>query len=525
MTLLIRNVTIVGGAREFPEPVDVFVSGERISAIGHFPNKKADEVLDGGGAYLSPGFIDVNTDSDHYLTLFDHPEQEDFLKQGVTTIFGGMCGSSLAPLLYGSLESIGKWADPDRVNVNWHTMGEFLRVLDRSPLGVNFGTLAGHATVRRAIAGESLRILTKNELGVLARTLRAALQEGGFGTSTGLAYVHARETPYAELKLVADIAKGAGGVYATHLRNMGKGVVASIDETIRLAQETGAKTLVSHFVPLVGAEKEYEAALAAMEALPAGPGGIDIDFDAYPSANTLLPIYTFLPVWAQNGGVAVMLANVEDEWFAKRVREGLPPLDEERFIVAQAPGNDFLVGKSLAQLKKIYEVADGRDALIRLMRTMRMRGGILYRNIAARLTKRALASSRSFVASNAPSFAEAPFRGKQLKSDRTTRTFPDFLALVEKERLMPLKDAVAKLTAKPAAKFGLRERGTIAEGNFADLACFRDGEIRFTVVNGAVAMKGGECTGARAGRALRHRPATAKAAPENVRRAAAAAVK
>jgi N-acyl-D-aspartate/D-glutamate deacylase len=502
MTLLIRNVEVLGGEREFPGPVDVFVSGERISAIGNFPNKKADTVLDGQGAYLSPGFIDANTDSDHYLTLFDHPAQEDFLKQGVTTIFGGMCGSSLAPLLYGSLESIGKWTDPDRVNVNWHTMGEFLRVLDRAPLGVNFGTLAGHATVRRAIVGESLRELTKNELAVFLRTLRTALAEGGFGLSTGLAYVHARKTPHAELTALADLVKGFRGVYATHLRDMAKGVQRSVEETIALAKETGVKTLISHFVPIVGAEKEYEAALAAIEALPPE---MDFHFDIYPSANTLLPIYTFLPAWAQNGGVQVMLANVKDEWFAKRVKRDMPRLDEEHFLIAQAPHNDFLVGKSLKDVKEMYELHDGRDALVRLMITMGMRGGVLYRNVAGGLAKRAIASKRSFIASNAPSFAEAAFRGKQFKSERTTKTFVDFLAMVEREKIMPLAEAVAKLTAGPAAKFGLVQRGRIAEGNFADLTCFKGDEVRFTIVNGAVAVKGGEGTGARAGKALRHR--------------------
>src|SRR5271170_4196627 len=122
MTLLIKNVRVLGANRVIPLPVDVFVSDDKISAIGNFPDKKADQMLDGQGAYLSPGFIDVNTDSDHYLTLFDHPGQEDFLRQGVTTIFGGMCGSSLAPLLYGNLESFRKWTDTDRINVNWHTM-------------------------------------------------------------------------------------------------------------------------------------------------------------------------------------------------------------------------------------------------------------------------------------------------------------------------------------------------------------------------------------------------------------------
>ena len=84
MTLLIKNVRIVGGARDFPEPMDVFVSDDKISAIGNFPNKTSNETVDGQGAYLCPGFIDVNTDSDHYLTLFDYPSQEDFLRQGVT---------------------------------------------------------------------------------------------------------------------------------------------------------------------------------------------------------------------------------------------------------------------------------------------------------------------------------------------------------------------------------------------------------------------------------------------------------
>lgn len=511
MTLLIKNVQILGGARPFPDGADVFVNDDKISAIGNFPNKKADTVLEGQGAYLSPGFIDVNTDSDHYLTLFDHPGQEDFLKQGVTTIFGGMCGSSLAPLLYGSLESFSKWADPNRVNVNWHTMGELLKVIDRHPLAVNFGTLVGHATIRRAIVGEDSRDLTKNELGVFSRTLRAALAEGGFGLSTGLAYVHARDTSYSELRSFANIAKEFGGVYATHLRNMGEGVARAVDETIKLAKETEVKTLISHFVPVVGSEKEYETALAAIEALP---HDVDLHFDIYPSANSLLPIYTFLPLWAQNGGVAVMLANVKDEWFAARIKKEMPPLDEEHFVIAQAPGSDFLVGKSLKDVKEIYGMKDGREALVKLMVTMNMRGGILYRNLASNLSQRAMVSKRSFVASNAPSFAGGgggtatgpggPVRGKQLKSERTTSTFTDFLTLVTQKNLMPLEEAVAKITVKPAKLFNLPLRGVVAEGNFADLTCFKGSEIKFTVVNGKVAMQDGECKKVFAGKAFRH---------------------
>lgn len=502
MTLLIRDVQILGGTKEYADRMDVFVSDDKISAIGHFANKRADEVLDGLGAYLSPGFIDVNTDSDHYLTLFDHPGQEDFLRQGVTTIFGGTCGSSLAPLLYGGLESLGKWADPNKVNVNWHTVAEFLKVLDRRPLGVNFGTLAGHATIRRAILGEANRDLTKNELGVFARTLRAALQDGGFGFSTGLSYLHARKTPYAELKALADIVKGFNGIYATHLRDAQKGIATSVEETIKLAKETKIKTVISHFVPVVGFEAEYEKALAAINALPSE---IELRFDIYPSTSMLLPIYTFLPAWAQTGGVLTMLANVKDEWYAARIKKDMPQLDEEHFVIAQAPNNDFLVGKTLEDVRKIYNLHDGRDALIRLMITMNMRGGILYRNLSAPHAKKAIASKRSFIASNAPSFAEEPFRGKQFKSERTTSTFTHFLSLVERENIIPMNDAIAKLTSEPARMLNLPLRGTIAEGNIADLTCFKGNDVMFTVVSGKVAIENGEFKNVFAGKALRHR--------------------
>ena len=292
-------------------------------------------------------------------------------------------------------------------------------------------------------------------------------------------------------------------MYATHLRNPSKGIAASVEETINLAKETGVKTLVSHFVPVVGSEEEYETALAAIEALP---DDMDFHFDIYPSSSSLLPIYTFLPLWAQNGGVDVMLANVKDEWLAARIRKDMPHLDEEHFVIAQAPGNDFLVGKSLKEVKHMYGFTDGRDALIRLMVTMNMRGGVLYRNLASHLTKRAMASKRSFIASNAPSFTDSAAPGRQLKSERTTSTFTKFLAMVEQEHLMPLEEAITKITAAPAKKFDLALRGTVTEGNFADLVCFKSDEIKFTIVNGKVAMHNGACAQMFAGKVLRHKP-------------------
>jgi N-acyl-D-aspartate/D-glutamate deacylase len=501
MTLLIKNVQIVGGSRGTEGGSDVFVSDNKISAIGNFPNKRADTILDGQGAYLCPGFVDVNTGSDHYLTLFDNQSQEDSLRQGVTAIMGGMCGSSLAPLLYGSLESIQKWGDTDRVNVNWHTMAEFMKAMDRRPPAVNFGTLVGHSTIRRAIVGDALRDLTKNELNVFARTLEASLAEGAFGLSTGLGYVHARKTPFSELRTLAEIVKRSGAVYATHLRKDAAGIKESVEETIKLAKETGVSVLISHFAPVVGVEKEYEEALALIEDLPSD---IDLHFDVSPSASSLMPIYTFLPEWVQTGGLRLIEANINDEWLLPRIKKEIPPLDEENLIIAQAPGNEILVGRSLKEIREIYEVDDSRDALLRLMQALQLKGSVLYKNLNADLIARALASKRSLVASNAPSFGDRTSGIKHFKSDRTTSTFSSFLALAEERSMMPFEDAVKKITLAPANKFGITGRGAVAEGNFADLVCFRGGDVKFTVVNGRVAEKTAEFQNVFPGSILRH---------------------
>ncbi|MBI4085929.1 MAG: amidohydrolase family protein [Candidatus Liptonbacteria bacterium] len=516
MTLLIKNVQVLGSAQKLPERIDIFISGDKISAFGNFPTRGADEVIEGQGAYVSPGFIDVNTDSDHYLTLFDDPGQEDFLKQGVTTIIGGHCGSSLAPLLYGTLESIRKWADIDHANVNWNTMKELLDVLEKRPLGVNFATLVGHSTIRRALIGETFRNLTKNELGVLGETVKRALIEGGLGFSTGLGYTHGRATPYHEIKFLAEIVKNYGGVYATHLRKDGLELNESVDETLKILKEAGVKTLISHFAPHFGEEKEYEKALEKFDMLPPDA---DFHFDLYPYGATAAPLYTFLPVWAQNGNLETMNAALEDEWRRSKIIKEFPELREEDFVVAQAPKNEALVGLSLKKIKELYGTSDAKETLSKLMLSTKLRAVIFYKNINQDMLEKALRHPRSLIASNAASFSDGA-KEKVIIPEHATSTFTKFLSLVEQSNLMPLEEAIRKITLEPAKKFGLKNRGEIKEGNFADLVGFsspsqgygRTGvsgarpappadrradsygkniDIKFVVVNGRIALKDG----------------------------------
>ncbi len=500
MALLIRNVQILGGEREYPKPLDVFINDDKISAIGNLGAKKGDQTIDGQGMYLAPGFIDVNTDSDHYLTLFDHPAQEDFLKQGVTTILGGMCGSSLAPLLYGSLESIRKWTDPNKINVNWHSMAEFLAVLKAKPLGVNFGTMVGHSTIRRAISGDALRDLNKNELNVFGETLKRALQEGGLGLSTGLAYVHSFRTPPAEIKYLATIAKENGGIYATHLRKYGPEVCESIEETVKLAKEVGISSVVSHFQPLKGSETEYEAALAHLDALPKE---LNIYFDVYPSTVSMMPLYMFLPEWARNGGIETMSAHMRDEWMRSRIKKELPVVDLDAFTVAQAPGNEVFVGKTLRDIKNSFASPSAEDALSELMRATNLRANIFYKNGSEDLLMRFLKNPRSLIASNAPSVGES-LKPALLKPERSSNTFMKFLFLVLEQNLMPLPEAIRKITRMPAELYNLKGRGVVKEGNYADLVLMKGSEIKYVIVNGRLAVENGTFLKQFAGRPITH---------------------
>ena len=274
----------------------------------------------------------------------------------------------------------------------------------------------------------------------------------------------------------------------------------SIIEATRLLKEFDISILANHFVPTKNKSVEYEKALMAIENLS---DEANFHFDVCPFSTTLMPLHSFLPLWIQKDGQDSILPNIKDEWMFPRIVKDMPLIDEDNFVVAHAPGNDFLVGRTLRDIKEMYEVKDAREALLHFMVAMELRGAAFYKNIDEDLLRKAILSKRSLIASDAPSF-DAAKRGIQLKSERTTDTFLKFLSLVEKEGIMPLDAAIRKITQIPAQKFGLSGRGEIKEGNFADLVCFRDANVKFTVVNGRVAVKDGAFQNIFAGHALRH---------------------
>jgi len=498
MTLLIKNVYLIDGMGRAPAKADVLVKKDRIFAIGSFPYYQANQVIDGMGAYLAPGFIDINNDSDKYLTIFSNPSQKDLLLQGVTTIIGGQCGTSLAPLIYGSLGVIKNWSDINSINVNWGTVREFLNSLSRRVLGVNFGTLVGHSTIKRDLIGEDFRDLTKNEINVFKGILERALKEGAFGFSTGLSYQEGLGTSYEEIKSLLSVVSKYKALYATHLRDEKKGLLPSVNETINLANDLKIKTLISHFRPLIGYKKDYEQAL---KLISENLNVAEIYFDIYPFSTSTVAVSTFLPIWALRGGERNIKENLKNLAIREKIIGELPRFKGEEVLISYAPRHPYLVGKSLKEFSDNRNL-EVRNGLLALMELTDFQAVVFYKNISILGVKEAMRHSQAIIASNSAAFADD---FKVLKPDRALKTFPKFLEMAEKslQGLLPIEEAVKKITYLPAKILGLKNRGLIRDGNFADLTIFKDGKINTVLVNGKIAVRNGEFQNVLGGRVLK----------------------
>jgi len=486
-TTLIKNGLVYDGSGKQPEKKDILIKGEWIVGIGSFSKKDAQTVLDASGMDVYPGFIDINTTSDHYLTLFTEPFQEDFVRQGVTTIIGGNCGASLAPILNGSLNSIRRWGSPAHINLNWRSVAEFLKILKKRGLGVNFGTLVGHSTIRRALIGEDLRDLTQRELNAFKRILEKAFREGAFGFSTGLSFVHSKRTPYYEIKELAEIAGKWKRVYATHIRD-NENALASLEETLSIGREAEVNLEISHFLPIKNHDEDY---LKALELIEKESAQSHINFDVYPFEFSSVPAYSFLPKWAQDGDLEIMAAHVLNPHLRQRLLAHFRQFSGQEIIILHTNDSTlkFLEGITLKDFAERREISFGQGFL-KFMQLVKLKATLLYRNVDGKILNQFLASSPSIIASNSPGL-------------KNYSVFPKFLKLAAEGNLMPLSKALQKITSLPAQKYNIRKRGLIKDGYYADIAVSREGRIYHTIINGVSALREGNLEKKLAGKILK----------------------
>lgn len=518
--IIIKNGMIIDGTGAPMFQGDVGIKEDKISEIGNLQNESAEKVIDAGGLVVAPGFIDVDNHSDTYWQIFLDPELKSLLHQGITTIIGGNCGSSLAPLAsQRAIQSIQKWADIKKVSLNWMTMGDFLHTVEKLKLSVNFGTLIGHSTVRRGILPEGRSKMNLGEIKTAQNLLERAMKEGALGFSTGLVYTHAKEATQKEILAMARTVAKRQGIYVTHIRGEQHGLLSGVREAIETARLAGAKLHISHF-KAVG-DKNWELqdeALALMEQAKAG--GLDVTFDAYPYTLTGSVLYTFLPDWVSAGGKKQMLGRLKDLTLRTRILKEMKAseIGYSKMVVSVSGIGKELKRKKIVELARIQEKSV-EEAILDVLIASDGRVTITTEALNDDNVEKAIAHPFSMVASNGSGYGVEYKESGDLLHPRNFGAFPRVLRqFVREKNILSWEDAIHKMTGKPAQHFNLEKRGVLKKGNWADVVVF-DPEmisdkatadnpfqysegIEWLLVNGVIVLQKGSYNGRRMGRVI-----------------------
>lgn len=516
---LIKNGTIIDGTGRPPFFGNIGIADEKIAIFAEGDIPEADVIIDARKKYIVPGFIDILSHADNYWSLFDPMAGVSLLSQGVTTIIGGNCGSSLAPLVSpASLESVEKWTHPSKISVHWNSFGEYLHFLDRLALPVNFGSLVGHTTLRRGYLKNDDRPLLPSELESLAYLLTTSLQEGAFGLSTGLGYAHAKNTSKEELTTFLRIVKEHDALYSAHLRHEGRDLVKSVDEVIEYAKDTQVRLEISHLKSK--GQKNWDEIHEAIDHIhDAAHAGIDIHFDVYPYNFTLSVLYPYLPAFATEGGVTSMLEKIRGKITRKQIKEALEADREhmKRLIVARADGLANIVGKTFEDIARDQDVSV-EEALLTALESSDGRVLVFDMSLHQETVLRLLFDAESIIASDDGFYSQIPQMG-ELIHPRAFGAFPKFLEFNQATHTLTWEEAIAKMTGKVAKQLHLKKRGTLQNGMQADIVMLdpqkvgseatmqnpmvRAQGIESVWVNGALAYESG-IVRQRSGRTLRH---------------------
>lgn len=473
--ILIKNGTVIDGSGRPMYRADVGVREGAIVTIGDLADARAGQVIDATGQYVAPGFIDVNNHSDTYWQLLAHPELESLLYQGVTTIIGGNSGSSLAPLTdFGDIRSIQKWTDVEKINLNWLSMGDFLREIERRRPAVNFATLAGHGTIRRGAMKDKTRTITPEEITVMQRMLETAMKEGAIGLSTGLMYTHARGAGMRELSALVKTAVSQSGIYATYVRDEGAGLVRSVEEAILVAKAAEAPLHISH-LKAVGKSNWHLMDEVFNLIETAALSDIDVSFDVYPYTTTGSVLYTLLPEWVTQEGRKMMLERLKDPSVRSTVLRDMrqKETDYSQILISSSTLSKMMLRYKISDIAS----AQGKspeEAVLDFLMASRGQAIVSLEVLSEKNVSKAIQHPFSIISSNGVGYDTLHAKTGELVHPRNFGTFPKvFSEYVRKQKVLSWEEAVFKMSGKPAMKFQLEKRGLLQEGYFADIVVFQ----------------------------------------------------
>jgi N-acyl-D-amino-acid deacylase len=506
--IVIRNGTVIDGTGAARTRADVGIRGDTITTIGDLANAKATTTLDAGGQVVSPGFIDLLGNS-QAAVLID-PKLEGKIRQGVTTEVTGE-GHSPGPQNDVMLAEMERTKPKGWPRITWHTLGEFMRVVERRGSALNFAFYVGAANPREMVLGHADRAANAEELRRMETIVKQAVDEGAVGLSTALIYPPGRFARTEELIAMARI----GGSYWTHLRNEANNIDAAIDEAIRIGRE--AKVPVNIFHLKIGGQGNWGRMPSIVKKIEAArKSGVDIAANIYPFTATSTDLTSIVPAWALEGGYLPFVQRVRDPATRVRIagelREGRLRDGGASSIVIR--GNP---SKRLDAISKEMKV-DPAEAVLRIFESNEKSPIAIFFSLSEEDMKTALV--QPWVAFGSDSGAVVGEMRDSGAHPRAYATFSRVLAkYVRDEKLLTLEEAVRKMTSLAASRAGLRDRGILRTGMKADVVVFDPQKVQdrstyedphhfsegvaHVIVNGKMVLRDGKMTGELPGKILR----------------------
>ena len=527
--LIIRNGHILDGAGGPWYAADIAIRDDRIAAIGKLDNAHAKRVIDATGRIVSPGFIDMLGQSETSLLIDNRSLSK--LSQGITTEITGE-GGSIAPQNEKTLDPMKPFLDQFHLTIDWTTLDGYFRRLEKSGTPLNIGTYVGAAQVREAVIGDDDRAPTPAELEQMKSMVADAMKDGALGISTALIYPPGHYAKTDELIALAKVAAQYGGIYGSHMRSEGASEMQAIDEAIRIGREGGLPVEIFH-LKVIGKSRWGSMPRVVEKIDAARKSGLDIRANAYPYVAGGTALASCLPPWMADGGASKFLERLADSKIRERMKRemAVDHLDWENLYLDSGGGSGVLIagvvnpalkkydGKTVAQMAKAEQKSE-LDALFDFILADKAQTGALYFIAGESDLRYALKQPWTSLCLDA---GELSLDGPLFEPHTHPRAFgamPRFLGhYVRDEHLLPLPDAIRKMTSMPAQREHLTNRGLIKVGFYADITIF-DSEtiidratytdptklsegVDYVFVNGQLEYDHGKLTEAKAGKVMR----------------------
>jgi N-acyl-D-amino-acid deacylase len=527
--LIIKNGRILDGSGGPWYAADIGIRGDRIATIGNLQNAKAAKVIDATDRIVTPGFIDMLGQSETALLIDNRSLSK--LSQGITTEITGE-GGSISPQNEKTLAPLKPFLDHYHLTIDWTTLDGYFERLEKNGTPINLGTYLGAAQVREAVIGDDDRAPTPAELDQMKSLVAQAMKDGALGISTALIYPPGHFAKTDELIELSKVAAQYRGIYATHMRSEGASETEALDEAIRIGREAVLPVEIFH-LKVSGKSRWGSMPRVVAKIQAARDAGLDIRADQYPYVAGATALASSLPPWVADGGTDKLLERLRDPATRTRIKNemAVDHKDWENLYLDSDGGSGVLIsgvfnqdlkkydGHTVAQMAK----AEGKseyDALFDFILADHAQTGALYFMASEQDMLYGLKQQWTSIGLDA---GELSLDGPLFEPHTHPRAFgsmPRFLGrYVRDQKLMPLEQAIRKITSMPAQREHLTGRGLIQTDYFADVTVFDPATIideatyteptklsqgvDYVLVNGQVEYDHGALTAARAGRALK----------------------